>query len=171
MPQISAIPGLTGIEHIGLTVPDIDEASRFFSEVLGGEAIYDIGPFASAEDWFAKHLALSPRSRIHRMRVMRIANGPVLELIELAGTGEAPSVGDGGWHMAFYVEDMEQALSALKAHRAEIQMGPVAMTEGPSAGLTWLYFKAPWGQQLELVSYPEGIAAYRQKRLDIWRPR
>jgi len=45
------------------------------------------------------------------------------------------------------------------------------MTEGPSAGLEWLYFQAPWGQQFELVSYPDGIAAYREKRLDIWRPR
>ena len=49
--------------------------------------------------------------------------------------------------------------------------GTAITVAGPSAGLEWLYFKAPWGQQLELVSYPGGIAAYRDLRLDIWRPR
>lgn len=167
-----AVPGLTGVEHIGLTVPDIDEATRFFVGVIGAEPVYDIGPFADAGDWMAQHLAVPFRARIHRMRVLKVANGPALELIELAASdaGRAAPHG-GGWHLAFYVEDMEPALAALKIHGAEIQSGPVEMTEGPSAGLQWLYFKAPWGQQLELVSYPDGIAAYRARRLDMWRPR
>ena len=66
---------------------------------------------------------------------------------------------------------MDAALAALKQHAVEIQSGPVTMTQGPSAGLAWLYFKAPWGQQLELVSYPDGLAAYRDRGLDVWRPR
>jgi hypothetical protein len=44
------------------------------------------------------------------------------------------------------------------------------MTEGPSAGLEWLYFTAPWGLQLELVSYPGGIAAYKALARSVWRP-
>lgn len=168
MPTPSAIPGLTGIEHIGLTVPDIEAASRFFGDVLGAETLYDIGPFEHADDWMANHLAPAKGGHIYRMRVMKIANGPVMELMQFAGAGAGPGA---GWHMAFYVDDMEQALVALKSHAVAIQSGPVTMTEGPSAGLQWLYFQAPWGQQLELVSYPGGIAAYREMRLDIWRPR
>jgi len=34
----------------------------------------------------------------------------------------------------------------------------LAMSEGASAGLTWVYFLSPWGMQLELVSYPNGKA-------------
>lgn len=175
MSAAPAIPGLTGIEHIGLTVPDIDVATRFFADVLGAEAVYDIGPFEHADDWMANHLAVHPRSRINKMRVLKVANGPALELFEFTAPDQerrVPRNSDyGGWHIAFYVEDMEQALTALKGHQAEIQSGPVIMTEGPSAGLEWLYFKAPWGQQLELVSYPGGIAAYRRQRMEIWRPR
>ena len=170
----NAIPGLTGVEHIGLTVPDIEEATRFFIAVLGAETIYDIGPFEHSNDWMAQHLAVHPRSRINKMRVIKIANGPVLELMEFTAPDQdrrVPRNSDyGGWHMAFYVEDMDEALVALKAHAVEIQSGPVVMTEGPSAGLQWLYFKAPWGQQLELVSYPGGIKAYREGNLRIWRP-
>jgi catechol 2,3-dioxygenase-like lactoylglutathione lyase family enzyme len=162
------IPGLTGIDHVGLTVPEIDAASRFFTDVIGAETLYDIGPFPDADDWMANHLAPAKGQHIYRMRVLKVANGPVLELMQFSGPA-APA--PGGWHMAFYVDDMEKALAALKAHAAAIQSGPVTMTEGPSAGLQWLYFQAPWGQQLELVSYPGGIAAYREKRLEVWRPR
>ena len=168
MSNTPAIPGLTGIEHIGLTVPDIDEASRFFADVLAARSLYDIGPFEDASDWMANHLAPHKGSHIYRMRVMQVANGPVLELMQFTGPA---STTPGGWHMAFYVDDMEQALSALKSHDVKIQSGPVTMTEGPSKGLEWLYFQAPWGQQMELVSYPGGIAAYKQKRIEVWRPR
>jgi catechol 2,3-dioxygenase-like lactoylglutathione lyase family enzyme len=172
MSTTTTVPGLTGIEHIGLTVPDVDAASAFFADVLGGETLYDIGPFGDADDWMANHLAPVRGAHIYRMRVVRIANGPVLELMQFSGPSMPTALPtQGGWHMAFYVDDMENALSALKAHEVAIQSGPVTMTEGPSAGLQWLYFQAPWGQQLELVSYPGGIAAYRERRLDIWRPR
>jgi catechol 2,3-dioxygenase-like lactoylglutathione lyase family enzyme len=169
------IPGLTGVEHIGLTVPNIDTATRFFADVIGAETLYDIGPFESADDWMASHLAVHPRSRINKLRVIKVSNGPVLELFEFTAPDQRtqmPRNSDyGGWHLAFYVESMDRALAALKQHNLEIQSGPVTMTEGPSAGLEWLYFKAPWGQQLELVSYPGGLAAYKQLRLEIWRPR
>lgn len=165
------IPGLTGIEHIGLTVPSIAQASGFFADLLGAETLYDIGPFASPDDWMANHLAMQPGTRIHRIRVLKIAQGPVLELFEFATPDAVQQhpVGVGGFHIAFYVEDMETALAALKSHAVEIQSGPVEMTEGPTRGMTWLYFTSPWGQQLELVSYPRGLAAYAG-RTDIWRP-
>lgn len=175
MTSRTPIPGLKGVEHIGLTVPDLEAATRFFTDVIGAETLYDIGPFERPDDWMATHLATHPRARINKMRVIKIANGPVLELFEFTSPDQrtqSPRNSDvGGWHIAFYVDDMDQALVALKAHGCEIQSGPVDMTEGPSAGLTWLYFTAPWGQQLELVSYPGGIAAYRDKQAEVWRPR
>jgi catechol 2,3-dioxygenase-like lactoylglutathione lyase family enzyme len=168
------VPGLAGIEHVGLVVPDLEIASRFLADVLGAEPLYDIGPFARPEEWMAAHLVRPLGGHIHRLRVMRIAHGPVLELFELQSEPGKPARLDamaGGFHVAFYVEDMERALAALKAHEVTIESGPVEMTEGPSAGLTWLYFRSPWGAMLELVSYPDGIAAYRERRLEVWRPR
>jgi catechol 2,3-dioxygenase-like lactoylglutathione lyase family enzyme len=169
------LPNLRGIEHIGLTVPDIERATRFLVDLLGAVPLYDVGPFESPDDWMAAHLAVHPRARINKLRVLEVKNGPVLELFEFVSPGQnttPPQNSDvGGFHIAFYVDDMDQALAALKTHEISIQSGPVTMTEGPSAGLTWLYFKAPWGQQLELVSYPAGISAYNQLRRDIWRPR
>lgn len=169
MTDPASVPRVAGIEHVGLVVPDLDAATTFFAGVLDAETLYDIGPFSGPEDWMASHLAGPRGGHIQRLRVVRIANGPVLELIEMANAaGEPPPP---GWHIAFYVEDMDAAVVALRAHGCAIQSGPVEMTEGPSAGLTWLYFQSPWGQQLELVSYPGGIAAYRDRQQEVWRPR
>lgn len=168
------VPGLAGVEHVGLIVPDLDIATAFFTNVLGADALYDVGPFPGPEDWMAGHLAGASGAHIRRMRMLAVANGPSVELIELTRADgkstAANEVAPAGWHIAFYVEDIEAALSALKAHGCHILSGPVEMTEGPSAGLTWLYFRTPWGQQLELVSYPGGIAAYRDLKRTVWRP-
>ena len=172
MTKPGPVPGLTGVEHIGLVVPDLEAATSFLSDVLGASPLYDVGPFAGPADWMAGHLAGSTGAHIHRMRMLAVANGPSIELIELigrdsrGGDGTAPA----GWHIAFYVESMDAALEALRRHECQILSGPVDMTEGPSAGLSWLYFRAPWGQQLELVSYPQGIAAYREMKRAVWQP-
>ncbi|MGD9802679.1 MAG: VOC family protein [Hyphomicrobiaceae bacterium] len=174
MTRRAPIPGLAGVEHIGLIVPDLDAAGTFFERVLGAQPLYDVGPFPGPEDWMAGHLAGASGAHIHRMRLLSVANGPCIELIELTRANGASTadmeVAPAGWHIAFYVDDMEAALAALKLHGRQILSGPVEMTEGPSAGLSWLYFTAPWGQQLELVSYPGGVAAYRDMKRAVWRP-
>ena len=48
---------------------------------------------------------------------------------------------------------------------------PTCMTEGPTAGESWVYFLAPWGMQLELVSYPKGKAYSRQSPVALFDPR
>lgn len=173
MTKPEAVPGLAGVEHIGLIVPDLEAATRFLGEVIGANTLYDVGPFAGPADWMAGHLAGGTGAHIHRMRMLAVANGPSIELIELVGSdgGSVEGAAPAGWHIAFYVESMDAALEALRRHECQILSGPVDMTEGPSAGLTWLYFRTPWGQQLELVSYPQGIAAYRELTRSVWRPR
>src|SRR5262249_24981573 len=47
---------------------------------------------------------------------------------------------------------------------------PTVRTEGPSAGQTWVYFLAPWGMQLELVSFPNGKAYEKHSAIRLWHP-
>jgi hypothetical protein len=44
------------------------------------------------------------------------------------------------------------------------------MKTGPTEGLTWVYFLSPWGMQLELVSYPAGMAIANQRPGALWSP-
>lgn len=36
-----------GLDHVGLTVPNIEEATRFFVDALECEVLFDVGPFAA----------------------------------------------------------------------------------------------------------------------------
>ena len=39
-----AAPGIRGIDHAGMTVPDIDAATRFFQDAFGAVTLYDVLP-------------------------------------------------------------------------------------------------------------------------------
>ena len=50
-------------------------------------------------------------------------------------------------------------------------MGPLPVKEGPAAGQTILYFQAPWGLQLEAISYPDGMAYEKGADTVLWSPK
>jgi len=169
------LPGLAGTDHVGFTVPDIEAATRFFVDVIGCEVVYEIGPFVSDDDWMQVHLGVHPRAVIKTLRMLRCKNGPSFELFEydLEGASQTPPANSdvGATHLGFLVTDMDAAVVHLKAHGVRVQGDPTTMTEGPSEGLTWVYFLAPWGMQLELVSYPKGMAVTRANPDALWSPR
>ena len=40
----SGIPGLRGTEHIGFTVPDLEQATAFFVDVIGCDRLFGFRP-------------------------------------------------------------------------------------------------------------------------------
>ena len=44
MTDSTGIPGLRGTDHIGFTVPDLEQAVDFFVNVIGCELSYELGP-------------------------------------------------------------------------------------------------------------------------------
>lgn len=169
------LPGLRGGDHIGITVPDLEVATRFFVDVLGAEQFYDLGPFESSDDWMETHLGVAREARVDRLRFMRLGAGLNLELFEYTAPAQAethPRNSDvGGFHLALYVDDFDKALAHLREHDVKIMGEPTVRTSGPSAGQTWVYFVAPWGLQLELVSYPGGKGYERDTDARLWDPR
>lgn len=45
----SGIPTARNVDHVGVTVPDLDGAVSFFVDVLGCEVIYRTVPFSDPE--------------------------------------------------------------------------------------------------------------------------
>jgi len=169
------LPGLRGTDHIGLTVPDLDEAIDFFVNVIGCEPFYELGPFSDADgDWMQTHLNVHPRAVMRRLKFLRCRNGSNYELFEYESPDqvkEPPKNSDvGGHHLAFYVDDFDAGLAHLKAHGVTILGEPTVRTAGPSGGQTWVYFLAPWGLQLELVSFPNGKAYEQDYEHKLWHP-
>ena len=66
------MPGLEGTDHIGFTVPDLDQAVAFFVDVIGCEPFYELGPFSSDGDWMATHLNVPARAVMQRLRLQLI---------------------------------------------------------------------------------------------------
>lgn len=156
------IPSATHVDHVGLTVPDLDEAVSFFVEVLGCQLVYEVGPVERPEDdWMERQL------NVHSLSSMRVATlrcGPVtnLELFEYSAPEQKtrlPKNSDnGGHHLAFYVTDMEAAVAYLREQPGVIVLGePQTDGAGPIEGNEWVYFLAPWGMQLEIRSWGRGL--------------
>ena len=64
------IPGMSGMEHIGFTVPDINEACEWFERILGAETLYTAATDFrhDDDDWMQEHLRVHPRSVIKEFR-------------------------------------------------------------------------------------------------------
>jgi catechol 2,3-dioxygenase-like lactoylglutathione lyase family enzyme len=156
------MPGMRGMEHIGFTVPNLDEACDFFEKILGAKTLYTAATDFRVDDsdWMQEHLRVHPRSVIKEFRYMRVGNGTNLEVFEYSSPDQndtPPKNSDiGGHHFAFYVDDMDAAIAFLKENNVEVLGEPTSYEEGPNIGLTWCYFMAPWGLQLEIVSAPKG---------------
>jgi catechol 2,3-dioxygenase-like lactoylglutathione lyase family enzyme len=158
---IAGLPGLTRVDHIGITVPDLEQASRFLVDVLGCEYMYSLGPFQSDDNWMADHLNVHPRAVMRKLHFFRCGGQAIFEVFQYEAPDQdvrLPRNSDiGGHHVALYVEDMDVAVEYLRAAGITV-LGDPTSSKGASEGQRWVYFLAPWGMQFELVSYPDGKA-------------
>src|SRR5271166_4455276 len=149
----TGIPGLRGGDHVGITVPDMEQAQAFFVDVLGFDYVYSLPEMRHDDDWMLDHL-----------------NVEVFEYEPLPGRRPQPRNSDlGGHHVAFYVDDMDAAVAYLRAKGVRLLAGPVA-SRNASAGQRWQYFLSPWGMQFELVSFPAGKAYEKAAAVKLWHP-
>ncbi|QCX82760.1 putative lyase (plasmid) [Streptomyces sp. YIM 121038] len=161
------IPGLARLDHIGFTVPDLDEARAFLVDVLGCAYLYSLGPFRDDDgDWMARHLNVDPRAVMRELHFFGCGGQAVFEVFAYEAPdrcARVPRNSDmGGHHVALYVDDLDAAVEYLRAMGVRVLGGPT-VSRGPSEGQRWVYFLAPWGMQFELVSYPGGKAYTRMR--------
>lgn len=158
---MTGLPGLTRLDHIGFTVPDLEQAHRWLIDVLGCEYMYRLGPFQSDTNWMTEHMNVHPRTVMRELRFYRCGGQAVFEVFQY----EAPDQVDlpprnsdiGGHHVALYVEDLDAAVAYLHEQGVRVLGEPTA-SKSASEGQRWVYFLSPWGMQFELVSYPGGKA-------------
>ena len=168
------MPGNLGAEHFGFTVPNLKEAIEFFENIFGAELVYEIGPFASNDDWMKDHLDVHPRSKIHKAAIVKCGNGSNFEIFEYESPDQEqrmPKNSDwAGRHIAFYVDDVHEAAQFLKENDVKVLGDPITMEEGPNAGMTWVYFASPWGMYFEIISYQNGQAYEKTTDLRAFTP-
>ena len=167
------IPGLSRVDHIGFTVPDLDQAHAFLVDVLGCEYLYRLGPFASDDDWMAEHLAVDPRAVMRELRFYRLGGQAIFEVFDYEAPDKRRALprnsDDGGHHIAIYVDDLDAAVAYLHEQGVTV-LGEPTSSKGASEGQRWVYFLSPWGMQFELVSFPQGKAYEKDATIKLWHP-
>jgi catechol 2,3-dioxygenase-like lactoylglutathione lyase family enzyme len=169
------VPGLLGIDHIGITVPDIGQAISWFQDVLGFVTPLTFGPFSDPVGTFMQDVVgTHPRAVIEQITEGRGGNGPNVELFQYTAPDQDRTLRRnsdwGGHHIAFYVRHIDKAVEYLQRQGVPKLLGPFPVTDGPAAGQTINYFKAPFGF-IELISYPHGMAYEETAPIDLWNPR
>ena len=139
------------IDHVGMNVPDIDQATQFFADLMGARVISDMSPGAIPDQWktqFRWHHS----SELQRFVMLQMAGGAKLELFQYRGVEinpEHPHGDDAGAsHVALRTSDIDASLALLKSRHVTILNEPITNPDG----VRWFYFQTPWGSQVELVS-------------------
>jgi catechol 2,3-dioxygenase-like lactoylglutathione lyase family enzyme len=178
--MMTGLPSLRGIEHVSMTVPDLDQATEFFADMFGCRTLYTMGPFSGSRErsktsFMRVYANADVRAVVHNVRVMR---SPFLnvELFDASYPGQRglwPDFLDiGGWHMAGYVDDIDAAIEYASTRDVYVLGDGKRPTSGPEAGdgSYACHFMTSWGFRFELLSYPNG-RAYQESYPDrLWNP-
>jgi catechol 2,3-dioxygenase-like lactoylglutathione lyase family enzyme len=168
------------VHHIGITVPDLERGIGFYHGVLGLE-------FASEPSPVFDHPELGPAVGVPGANLRQVClqcGDSLVELLEYTqpeppNHEPLPPNGIGAAHLAFRVDDIEQAKADLEEKGVEF-LSPVQFVDsGVLAGWRWVYFRDPDGTTLELVeeAYQRpaeraaGIAEYKRPETLDWRSR
>lgn len=153
-PADTGLPSARNVDHIGFSVPDLDQAIAFFVDTLGAQLLMRGGPWSDPKGGsFARVLGVDPTTSI---KVAMLRLGPVtsVELVEFAAPDQRrqmPKASDwGAAHLAIFVDDIDAATARLKAQGVEVLEGPITNGPGPIAGSRYIYFLTPWGMPMEL---------------------
>jgi catechol 2,3-dioxygenase-like lactoylglutathione lyase family enzyme len=174
--RADGIPTMRGHDHTGLTVPDMKQATDFFVNVIGCTKEMSFGPFEDPKGNFMHDLLnVNPRAVIQQITMLRCGYGSNIELFQYSSPDQKnlqPKNSDiGGFHIAFYVDDIKAAKEYLDKNGVKTFFGPFSVNEGPAAGQSIVYFLAPWGLQMELITYPHGEAYEKTSPTKLWSPK
>src|SRR5437016_8890575 len=148
-----------GVDAIGITVSDMDQAVDFYSKVLTFEKVADTE--VAGEDYEHLEGVFGLRIRVVRMRL----GDEFIELTEyLAPKGRPIPVdarSNDRWfqHIAIIVNDMDKAYQHLRRYKVtHASSGPQRLPDwNPNAGgIKAFYFKDPDGHALEILQFPPG---------------
>ncbi len=160
--NLPRVPTMRAVDHVAYTVPNLDEAVRFFVDHFGAELIFVDGPFVDADgDGMRRRLNVDP-SATCTIAMIRLGAHHNVELFEYHAPEQNPLPRNsdvGGHHMGFYVDDIDAGFEYVKAiPGVTVQEGPNVRDDpgAPVAGQRWFYFQSPWGMQLELTSCAAG---------------
>jgi catechol 2,3-dioxygenase-like lactoylglutathione lyase family enzyme len=143
------------LDHVGIVVPDLDEAIGFFASCFGAEVEFRMDPFEDPTGLAPARLGAT-HGRAFALAMLRLGTAR-LELVQWwPGRFQpvSPPDGVGGVHVAIEVPDVADALLALRRVPGVRVLGEsVSFTGGQTPDLTNAFICTPWGALVELLSW------------------
>ncbi len=155
----AAAARVDAVVAVGMTVTDLEQSTRFFTEALDFEKIDELEASGPAYDrlWDVTGV----RARIARLRL----GAQSLELVEFVTPKGRPYPADARsndrsfQHVAIVVADMDVAYARVRSRSTAISVGgpqTLPTTNTAAAGISAYYFRDPDGHALELIHFPVG---------------
>lgn len=152
---------MSNIQYVGMTVANMEQSIKFYSEVLSFQKIKDIE--VAGEDWSKLQGVFGLRMRIVQMQL----GAEIIALMEYLTPQGRPipidSRSNDRWfqHIAIVVQDMDQAYEHVRQHNVKhTSTNPQQLPEWNQklGGVKAFYFKDPDGHNLELIAFPSDKA-------------
>ena len=148
---------MSNIKRVGITVSDMEQSIKFYSEVLSFQKIKDTEVWG--EDWEKLQGVFGLRMRVVQMQL----GEEVISLMEYLTSGGRPIPPDSRsndrifQHIAIVVKDMEQAYKHIRQYKIRhSSSSPQQLPQWNEqlAGVKAFYFKDLDGHNLELIEFP-----------------
>ncbi|MFJ8112402.1 VOC family protein [Streptomyces sp. NPDC096132] len=147
------------VNHVGITVSDLDRALDFYARILGGERVGSwerSGPRIDAVTGYP--------GVVVRQAFVRLSRGATLiELLQYVGG--SPEVTDpdhgraGSVHLAVDVTGLDALLARVRAEGVTVLSEPITAGAGPLEGCRLVYVLDPDRVRVELVEPPDAGSA------------
>jgi len=146
---------LGAVAHIGITVRDMEKAILFYRDTLGMKVIGDLVIEGNEADTLTGEQGT--KLRVAYLRGEKDLKGPPLELLHFIEPTRQDGVpyerltNPGITEVAFWVKDIEQTYTDLRAQGVKFYSAPQLFALEGYGKVKAVYFRDPDGTTLELI--------------------
>lgn len=170
---------IRGIEHIGITVANLQQAELFFINCLEATVLYRLVPLSQPDkkqsgESLKTFNGCPPEIDIVAISMLRLGNSCNIELFQIEptvvdehSTPARPNLN----HFAVYVDDIHQAAEKMRANVAVLFDGPNHARDQEAGEGNFIWFcLTPFGVLIELITLPTPVNCDETKMLTRWIP-
>jgi len=142
------------VDHVGVVVPDLDQAVAFYRTGFGMTVESEEQPTAVS----SQAIGLPGQSVGLQGAILRHGDARIEfhQFLTPAVTGRRSANDFGPGHLAFAVGSIDEAAAYLEEYGVVWNSEPLLIESGALAGRRWVYGRDPSGTVIELCKHPVG---------------